>query len=145
MTEATWSTPVAFADVWQRSVAARPDQTFLVFEGPDGSVAEWTYAEFDAAVARVAHTLRRHGVEPGDAVHLALTNSPSFVAVWLAAARLGAWIVPSDPIARERELAGHIERTRPKVGVCSTARADVYRAASGDLDVIAVDESDVDL
>jgi crotonobetaine/carnitine-CoA ligase len=140
-----WSNPVAFGDVWQRAVASRADQTFLVFEGPGGHVAEWTYAEFDNLVARVARTLRRRGVEHGDAVHLALTNSPAFVALWLATARLGAWMVPSDPIASERELAGHIERTRPRVGICSTARADVYRAAANALAVIAVNEADVDL
>jgi crotonobetaine/carnitine-CoA ligase len=186
---ADWPGAIAFADVWMRAVADRPEQTFLVFEHPphaspedtaDGTseatgqhrgesggrafeeagrsseatgqhrAAEWTYAEFHVKVAQVAHTLRRAGVVPGRAVHVVLTNSPSFVAVWLAAARMGAWIVPSDPMGRAAELAGHIARTRPVVGVCSTARADTYRAAvdeagADDLHVIVVDEADVDL
>ena len=65
-------------------------------------------------------------------MHLALTNSPTFIAVWLAASRLGAWIVPSDPMGRTPELAGHIERTRPTVGLCAGARADTYRAAAAE-------------
>ena len=142
---ATWRDPVTFAEVWLRAVASRADQTFLIFEGPGGHVAEWTYSEFDQQVARVGATLREHGVEPGNAVHLALANSPTFVAVWLAAARLGAWIVPSDPMGRTPELHGHIERTKPVVGICAAARADVYRAAAGHLPVIEVDEADVDL
>jgi crotonobetaine/carnitine-CoA ligase len=77
---------------------------------------------------------------------LALTNSPSFVAVWLACARLGAWMVPSDPLAKTVEFEGHIARTRPQVGVCSIDRADIYRAAAPPgLAVIEVDEYDVDL
>ena len=140
-----WPDAVAFADVWQRAVSSRPDQTFLVFEGPDGHVAEWTYAEFDGTVARAAMAMRRHGVERGSAVHLALTNSPAFVAAWLAAIRLGAWIVPSDPAAREPELAASIRRTAPTLGICSRARAGVYRAAAGDLPIVEVGEADVDL
>lgn len=134
--------PVAFSSVWERAVEARPDETFLIFETPDGASARWTYADFDRDVNRTAGTLVAAGVEPGSAVHLALTNSPAFVAVWLAAVRIGAWIVPSDPMGKAPELAGHIERTRPAVGVCSTERADVYRAACGDLPVIEADEAD---
>lgn len=140
-----WGEAATFAETWQRAVASRPDQTFLRFEGPDGHVAEWTYAEFDVAVGRVANTLRRNGVEPGSAVHLALANSPSFVAVWLATIRLGAWIVPSDPAARAPEIAVHVERTKPTLGVCATSRADVYRAGAPHLRTIAVDEHDVAL
>ena len=134
-----------FADRWAHTVAERSVESFLVYEGSDGRVSEWTYAEFDHQVSRVAATLHRLGVQPGDSVHLALTNSPTFVAVWLATVRLGAWIVPSDPMAKTPELEGHITRTRPRVGVCSSRRADAYRAVGADLAVIEVDEDDVDL
>ena len=143
---AHWPDAVTFARVWQRAVSSRADQSFLVFESSTGACSEWTYGEFDSAVARVAHALHERGVTTGSAVHLALTNSPSFVAVWLACAQLGAWMVPSDPMARAPELEGHIQRTRPVVGVCSVDRAAVYRAAAPDsLPVIAVHEDDVDL
>ncbi len=134
--------PVAFSEVWSRAVETRPDETFLIFETPDGAAARWSYADFDRDVNRTAGTLAAAGVTEGAAVHLALANSPAFVAVWLAAVRMGAWIVPSDPMGKAPELASHIERTRPSVGVCAAARADVYRAACGDLAVIEADEAD---
>ena len=145
-----WAEPVSFASVWDRAVASRADETFLVFETPSGDVARWSYGDLDEAVDRVAGTLVALGAVPGAAIHLALTNSPTFVAVWLAASRLGAWIVPSDPMGRTPELAGHIERTRPTVGLCAEARADTYRAAAAeagrpDLTVIEVDEADTAL
>jgi crotonobetaine/carnitine-CoA ligase len=143
---ASWPDVITFARAWQRAVSARADQSFLVFESSTGRCAEWTYAEFDAAVARVAHELHARGVGPGSAVHVALTNSPSFVAVWLACTQLGAWIVPSDPMAKEPELEGHIRRTAPVVGVCSVDRASIYRAAAPDaMPIIEVHEDDVDL
>ncbi len=142
------STPrtATFAASWTRAVAARGGAVFLVFEAPDGSSHEWTYEAFDRVVARAARRLADAGVHRGDSVHLALTNSPAFVALWIASARLGAWIVPSDPMGSTPELAGHMERTRPVVGFCSTARVDVYRAAAESLPVhlpfVPVDEAD---
>src|SRR5262249_59312864 len=68
------------------------------------------------------------------------------VATWLAATRLGAWIVPSDPTSSGPELTGHIGRTGPVVGLCAASRADVYQgAATGGPEVVVVDEDDAAL
>lgn len=136
---------VTFAGRWRQAVASNPDGTFLVWEGPDGSVQTWTYAAFDDLVARTAGGLVANGVERGSAIHLVLANSPAFVAVWLAATRLGAWIVPSDPQATPPELAGHISRTKPALGVCAVAGRDTYLAAEPSMPVLAVDEDDTAL
>lgn len=131
-----------FAQVWSRAVSEHASLTFLVFEAPDGRVSEWTYAEFDREVAQVASHLREVGVEQGGTISLALTNCPTFVAVWLAATSLGATIVPSDPMGTSEELADHIGRTTPTVGFCAIDRAGIYRAAaSPELVVIEVDEA----
>jgi crotonobetaine/carnitine-CoA ligase len=140
--------PVTFDAVWRRAVTDGPERVFLRFEGRDGDVTEWTYSEFDRVVEGAAARFEAAGVTPGDAVHLALTNSPTFVAAWLAAIRVGAWIVPSDPMSTAAELTEHISRTKPVVGFCATERAGTYRSVPGDArprTVIDVDESDPDL
>ena len=134
-----------FGNLWRDAVAARSNATFLVFEISSGSSHSWTYAEFDDVVARAAATLVRLGVGKGDSVNLALTNSPAFVALWLASVRLGAWIVPSDPQSRTQELVEHQSRTNSKVGVCSVHREDEFRAAALSIPVIAIDEDDCEL
>ena len=126
---ADWDAPTTFAQVWASAVASRPTETFLIFEGPDGHVAEWTYAEFEHQVERVAALLHREAVGPGSAVHLALTNCPTFVAVWIATIRLGAWIVPGDPMGKEQEFADQIERTDPTVGFYAEPRSQNYGGA----------------
>jgi len=131
---------LTFRETWDRSVASSGDSQFLVFENSDGRVSSWTYGEFDNLISRVAGTLSGRGVVPGSAVHMALANSPAFVAVWLAAVRLGAWVVPSDPMGRVAELEGHIRRTAPVVGVCASARSVVYRQACGDVPFVEVEE-----
>jgi carnitine-CoA ligase len=134
-----------FGVVWADAVASNPDSPFLRFEGPSGAVDEWTYAEFDTLVGRMATLLVEHGAKPGAAVHLALTNSPAFVAAWIGAIRLGAWVVPSDPMGRTPELAAHIERTRPAVGLYAESRAGEYLPAAAAMPTIALDEHDTEL
>ena len=100
------------------------------FEVSENEAAEWSYSEFDGLVGQVAGSLAKLKVGRGRSVHLALANSPLFVAVWLATLRLGGWIVPSDPHGRALELADHISRTNPAVGICASDRAAVYREAA---------------
>jgi crotonobetaine/carnitine-CoA ligase len=135
-----------FAGRWREAVASVGDQPFLVWEDDQEHVTRWTYAEFDALVSAVAGGLVRLGAGPRRPVHVALANSPAFVAIWLATARLGATLVPSDPKATTRELQDAISRTRAAVGVCARERADVYTPASaGGPCVVQVDEYDVEL
>ncbi len=141
--------PGTLSGAWHRAVAGAADASFLTFEGPDGSVRQWTYGEFDVVVRRVATQLCARGVGRGDAVHLALTNSPTFVAVWLATNALGAWIVPSDPMGTANELAGHLRRTAPIIGFCAADRRPVYdeavSASGGRIHTISIDEADTSL
>jgi crotonobetaine/carnitine-CoA ligase len=134
--------------MWRGAVAGDPEALFLRFEDRDGRVAEWSYGAFDRVVEGAAERLAEAGAGHRSAIHLALTNSPTFVAVWLAAVRLGAWIVPSDPMATPPELAEHLARTSPVTGFCAAERADVYRKAGADVlpaTLIEVDESDTSL
>lgn len=136
-----------FAARWTRTAATRAEHPFLIWESSTGQVSQWSYGEFDEVVLRVAGALCSAGVGPGDAVHIALTNSPAFVAVWLATARIGAHLVPCDPHAAAPEIAQQLDRTRPMVGVASARRGETYaeavagRAAT----VFVVDEDDSEL
>jgi carnitine-CoA ligase len=134
-----------FAQRWHRATRAAGDRPFLVWEGSDGGTRQWSYAEFGELTGDVAGFLASRGVKRGDAVHVALANSPAFVAVWLAVTVLGATLVPSDPEASAPELADCMRRTRAVAGVGSVRRAARYReAATGQpsLHVALVDEDD---
>lgn len=141
-----------FARQWGRSVVNHGPRPFLRFEASDRTIGEWSYTDFDDVVSRVATCFVELGVDAEHGVHLALRNSPSFVAAWLAAVRLGSFVVPSDPMATAPELAEHISRTGPAVSVVAGTRRDVFDAACDMLggddtapECIAVDEDDADL
>lgn len=138
----------SFAEVWCDRVQATPQATFLVFNDEAGNVDSWTYAEFDASVQHAMQVMSAHGVGAGDAVHLALRNSPAFLAFWLGCARLGAWMVPVDPASGERDLQRQLERVAPRLGVHATTRRAPYLAAAagaGLVTLLEVDETAADL
>lgn len=140
------STQTTFAAQWAAAADAYADREFLVFRREGSPDAHFTYAEFDAVVDAVVETLRRHGVSPGAGVHMCMRNCPAFIATWLAAARLGAWMIPVDPSSGRRDLQRQIERTRPVVGIVGSEREEDYRAAAGPgTAVLAVTETASDV
>lgn len=143
----TESIHTTFAQLWSGTVDAHADATFLIFRNTDGSTTSWTYSKFDALVAHTARFLSTRGVSRGDAVHLALKNSPAFIALWLAAARLGAWIVTVDPASTARDITSQLQRTSPVIGFCAQSRSEVYGLAANGLlaVVIELEETAADL
>lgn len=142
------STPGTFADVWQRAVERHAHRPFLVFRGEDGRIDTWTYGEFDRVVGDAAALLTANGVAAGDALHLCLRNCPAFVALWLATARIGAWMVPVDPASSGRDIATQLARVSPKIGFHAAARAGTYLsgvAEGATLRTVALQESVADV
>ncbi len=121
-----------FAATWDRTVAEHGDRLFLLFRDLDGTVTEWTYGQFDQITAQVTGRLAAHGVQPGDRVHLVLRNCPAFVALWLAASRLGATMVPADPSSTARDVARQVRLTDPALVACSEENAGVIEEALAD-------------
>lgn len=69
-------------------------QTALVWEGEDGTVTTWTFADLDRETSRLAWGLRRLGVGRGDVVGMYLPNVPHAAAAMLAVAKIGAIVLP---------------------------------------------------
>ncbi|MFS0634616.1 fatty acid--CoA ligase family protein [Mesobacillus foraminis] len=63
-----------------------------------------TYAELDAAVTRFASGLEQLGVKKGDHIALLLGNTPQFVISLYGALRLGATVIPVNPVYTADEI-----------------------------------------
>ena len=63
-----------------------------------------TYAEAGVESARLARGLLARGVGKGTRVGLLFPNGPDWVICWLAAARIGALVVPINTFYKAREL-----------------------------------------
>ena len=74
-----------------RHLPARADQTAIIWEGDDPSVAKKiTYRELHAEVCRFANVLKSRGVKKGDRVCIYMPMIPEAAMAMLACARIGA-------------------------------------------------------
>ncbi len=71
--------------VFEQTVNEHGDRTMLIFEG-----REWTYAQFNAEVNRLARVLQAQGVERGNSVAVLMENRAEFLLACLAIMKLGA-------------------------------------------------------
>ncbi len=87
-----------------------PSATFLRFRDQ-----HWTYAETASQARALACALQELGVEKGDRIALNMPNWPEFVVSVVAAAELGATIVPVNPAYSPRELQFVLRNTEATV------------------------------
>src|SRR5205823_4993814 len=64
-------------------------------------------------VMKTAGALRQRGVKAGDCVILRLLNRPHFIVTFLAVLRIGAVVVPTPPLLRQREISAIVESADP--------------------------------
>ena len=89
-----------------------------------------SYAVLDAATARAAGFLRDKGVREGDRVGMQLPNVPYFPIVYFGALRLGAVVVPMNPLLKEKEVAYHLSDSGAQVMIGWHQFADPATAGS---------------
>jgi long-chain acyl-CoA synthetase len=89
-----------------------------------------SYGVLDASSARAAGVLREKGVRAGDRLGMQLPNVPYFPIVYFGALRLGAVVVPMNPLLKEKEVAYHLSDSGTKVMVGWHQFADPARGGS---------------
>ena len=70
------------------------DKQALAWEGEDGAQASYSYRQMDREVCRCAGALRSLGLGRGDVIALYLPNVPEAMFAMLAAAKIGAIVMP---------------------------------------------------
>jgi long-chain acyl-CoA synthetase len=91
------------AEVVQQSAATHNDRAALKLDQ-----AELSYSALIDASERVAGVLTAKGVRPGDRVGVMLPNVPYFAAVYYGVLRVGATVVPMNPLLKAREVAFYV-------------------------------------
>lgn len=120
--------------------AEHPDRRALTVIEADGSSAGYTFGELSVRSDQVAGWLRSHGVGRGMRLLLLLGNQVELWETMLAAAKLGAVVIPAATLLAPADLRDRIERG--SVGAV-IARSDVtagFADVSGGYLRIAVGE-----
>jgi fatty-acyl-CoA synthase len=100
------------ADVFDAAVARNPERPFLV-----AGERRATYAQVSREVGAFAAALADLGVEAGDRIAVNLPNWLEWVATALAAARLGAVVVPINPGLGHHEFRYQLRHAEASVVV----------------------------
>jgi acyl-CoA synthetase (AMP-forming)/AMP-acid ligase II len=123
--EAGWWGDRTLADLFFANAAAHPGRMALV-DAPNradfafGEPQRLTYAELAAEVERLAGALVAAGVGKDDVIVIQLPNIGEFVALYFAAATIGAIVSPVAVQYRSHELATMFDIVQPKAFVCGT-------------------------
>ncbi|HTJ34142.1 MAG TPA: long-chain fatty acid--CoA ligase [Dactylosporangium sp.] len=89
-----------------------------------------TYQELDRRVAVVTGLLAAREVRPGDRIAVMLPNVPEFAVVYYAILRLGAVVVPMNPLLKEREVAYYLGDSQARMIFAGAACAGAANAGA---------------
>ena len=108
-------------DAFQSAASARPDRCAV--RTADGDVID--YASLLALVGRIAAGLRRAGVREGHTIATSLGNTPGYVALILATARIGASYVPMIREFGQGDVSTALALTRATLLVVDGSRPEL--------------------
>jgi fatty-acyl-CoA synthase len=113
------------ADALRRTAIRLPTKTGIVCGD-----TQWTYAEFDALVSRLAAGLAQMGVAEGDRVAVLARNSHGFAALRFALARRGAVMVPINFMLKADEVAYILRHAGAQTLATDSGLAELAQAAA---------------
>ena len=87
------------AELFAEQAEKNPSRECLIF-----GLRRMTYGQVDQEARALQAAFSDFGIEAGDSVAVELTNRPEWIVCLLAAARLGAVVVPIDPSVSYHEL-----------------------------------------
>ncbi|MEW1822218.1 AMP-binding protein [Arthrobacter sp. NPDC080031] len=102
--EGLWTDLTMFGEL-EKQAALRGDKVFIT-----DSATGYTFSQVRHEALRLAAGLHRRGLRAGDSVAVQIPSWAEFAPIAMAISRLGAIIVPIQPIYRTHEV-GHILET----------------------------------
>lgn len=95
--------PLALKDLFSHHALTNPDREYLVLND-----IVITYRECDERACRFANALLKMGVKKGDRVAFMIPNVPQYVIALQACFKIGAIVVPVNPLAPQPEVAHYL-------------------------------------
>jgi long-chain acyl-CoA synthetase len=127
------------ATLFTRTAESRPQRAALRHD--DNTV---TYQQLAESSERVAGLLAGRGVGAGDRVAVMLPNVPEFASIYYGVLRLGAVVVPMNPLLKSREVAYYLSDSGAQVifaWPASAAEVAVAVEQVGGVELFVVDPS----
>src|SRR5258708_36297159 len=95
------------------------DRTAIIWEGEPGDTRKLSYGELDQQVSRLAGALRRLGIRQGDRIGIFMPMCPEVAISVLAAAKIGAIIIPLFSGYGPEAIAARLRDGEAKLLICA--------------------------
>ena len=122
------------SDLVREHARARPDHAALV-QGDE----VLSYAALDALMDRIAASLQRDGLRPGDAIAICASASPRYAAVFLGALRAGVAVAPLAPSVTPESFASMRGDAQARGPFADAAALEALAGAGDASDCISLD------
>jgi len=126
----------AIADRIRAHAATRPAQRALV-QGDDAL----DYGALDALMDRVAASLQRDGVRPGESIAICAQTSPRYAAIFLGALRAGVAVAPLASSVTPQSFASMLADAHPRRLFVDGSALDALGAGDPGAPCIRLDDS----
>ncbi|MEG1561972.1 MAG: AMP-binding protein, partial [Raoultibacter sp.] len=82
--------------LWDGLATTQGEKTFLIFQGRQGAVTEFTYKQFNDEINKAANLFLARGIQRDEKVAVQLHTSPEFMMCLFGLAKIGAVMVPMN-------------------------------------------------
>jgi len=114
-----------FGEMWSMHVAENADRLWMHYypcETDDESPVRFTYGAFSELIDRVAALLRfDYAIGEGDSIATLTINQPLTIAIYFAAWRLGARVVPLNPSESDERAAYIVQNSGTRLLIAHTS------------------------
>jgi len=97
------------------------------------------YGALDALMGRVAASLQRDGVQPGESIAMCAQTSPRYAAIFLGALRAGVAVAPLASSVTPQSFASMLADAHPRLLFVDSSALDVLGPATPDAPRVALD------
>lgn len=106
----------------------RPDKTAYIFQEK-----ETTYRGLEGSVQKFADSLQKMGIQKGDHIALVTGNSPYYVIGLYGALRIGAAVLPINPLYTSQEMSYILDNGDVKAVITMDVLLEKFASPDGEL------------
>jgi len=118
-------------DVFRPLAQQMGDAPALVWDAGASGTGQQSYAELEAQANRLANLFTQSGVRPTDRMLLMVSGVPELWAVFMAAIRIGAVVIPATTLLSPHDLADRLTRGEVKHVVTEAGETGKFEGLTG--------------
>jgi len=118
-------------DVFRPLARQMGDAPALVWDAGASGTDQQSYAELEAQANRLANLFTQSGVRPTDRMLLMVSSVPELWAVFMAAIRIGAVVIPATTLLSPHDLADRLTRGEVKHVVTEAGETGKFEGLEG--------------